>query len=595
MATGYPALAMMSTAGFVMAQSRRTLAGVTISATRPDQNAPFTLAFNRVQFNYQRCMADTKSNTWRRLMPYLLIMVVAFAECAARIIWSPVGIVWDEPYYLNAGRVYWGLHDDELAKTGMTRWQINHEHPPLAKIAIGLGEVAGINTTGTTKAIFTGGRLVVAAMFALALAGLFALARPLGAGIAWTSVILAAGCPRFVGHGEIATLDVPLTAMWIVTLAAVSRAVPVSSSIRWTWVGMACLMAGLAMLTKFGGVLLPGVVLVWLVWRRWVVPHLPASEFPTVRLSSMAFLVVVLMAVAVWVILIVGWPWLWDDTAHRLVRYVRAQLDHRMTPVMYFGHVYGATFGTDAPPWHYAVVMTLITTPALVSVGVLLSLVKRGRLLTTDSTAVLVMVGGLIFPFLTMVPGSVVYDGVRNFLPAIPLLCIPAAIGWHAVLATHHRYLPTVLAILMLVFSRVAITDNLSYYNLACGGPPGARAMGMDPCYWATGLVIPPQALDRAPGVRPLRVALLGLGEITEAPLKYLGILPLNAEVVTVNDDWDMALVTERLSLPGVDTIHTMLKEGKATTVYNYQSRVWPLPGSTIMRIVVRTRAVPNQ
>ncbi len=501
---------------------------------------------------------------WAETWPVLLIGLTAGIWGYTNLANGGCGATWDEPTYAVAGAYYLGLIE---AEPGQTRWRLNHEHPPLAKIIMGLGEIGWLAGSGDRAGFLLGARAGVGCLAGLMFVGLWFLARPLGRWSAGLAVLLAAGCPRLLGHGLLATLDMPLTCFWIWTLVAFQWAwkprAPEASLgwlAAWFWPGLAL---GLAFLTKFTAILLPGVFLVWLAGGRW---GLPATETDLRTASGRQigghWLLVNLSGLG----MLALWPWLWADLGRRLVNYLAWSFQHKMAPVLYLGKIYGATFGTDAPPWHYAPVMLLATWPLAVTLGLGVGLGfwrtgwwRRGPIW-------LAVVGGAALPLATILPGSVAYDGVRLFLPAVPLFCVPAAAAWMAGAEwvasrwswgdkslTWSKLCGLLVAGALALAGQFGISDNLSYYSPLIGGPAGAKKLGLESAYWAT-------TLDRAEladfrrqlrqrySTDEPRLQLVGCGERMGQFLSFCGWLPEKAVFVS-DQSWQAAIIMNRRGL----------------------------------------------
>lgn len=308
--------------------------------------------------------------------------------------------------------------------------------------------------------------------------------------------------PNVFAHSHLLAMDAPVMAWSFIAVAAVyryanepltglrGRALPrfhVGNGLGWlVLVGLA---TGAAVATKVNGLFLPFIILPWLlVYRRRAV--LPV-------LGSMAVLGAV--------VFVGSWPWMWHDTAARVVRYLAFFGKHYPVAVTYFGHVY------DRAPWHFPLVMTLITTPPVV-LGLGVVGVLRGRLTPGPSprgvegsngngqkapVLVALMVWGFVVNILpSCLPGSPKYNGVRLFLPVFPYLAVLAALGWRVVadwVGTRVTALETwkLRALLLLVglvplLMATAYSHpwGMSYYNALIGGPKGAVARGMEATYW---------------------------------------------------------------------------------------------------------------
>ena len=547
---------------------------------------------------------------WRK--PIFAIWLATAAWGSWELRHGGCGVTWDEPTYTIAAAAYAGFFGhSETAEP----WRLNHEHPPLAKYAIACGQMLWLIATGEPDFLLMGGRLASLVFFALMLTAVWLLLAPLDSQAAAMAVLLCAACPRLVGEAQLATLDMPLACFWLWALLAYERATQPASSARWR--AAACLLYACAFLTKFSAIALAPALLAWrlilyaLTRRKMAIAGENSQRFPwnDIALWCIMQACALLMLVAIW-------PWLWKDTIDRLLNYLRFSLHHNMAPVMYFGKAYGANWQWDSPPWHYAPVMLLITTPIFVTFGAILSC---GWLLdaTRHSAAPnssrpaglriisLCLLGCAMLPLATMMPKSVVYDGVRLFLPAIPLICCLAGWGWRWLTLRAASYkpiwlrrpiacAPSAIALVLVVFCRAAVTCDLGYYNLLIGGPAGAEKMGMEVCYWC---VLLPRAKHPSGGWQalceqarphsapPYRIRLVGVGEKHHGDfLRLIGDIPDNERFAVVTDEsWNVAVVVNRCSLRETSDFLAAFPPTAGRGEYLVTclpTRIWPLKGA---------------
>jgi len=119
---------------------------------------------------------------------------------------------------------------------------------------------------------------------------------------------VAAGCslalmPRLFGHAHLAALDAITVLMCTATVLAV---VVAERSGRWWAFALAGFVWGLALLTRFHGLLCGPPVLLWIFWQRRSRGIIPALCWLASGL----------------LIFYVGWPWLWFDTLQHLRLYL---------------------------------------------------------------------------------------------------------------------------------------------------------------------------------------------------------------------------------------------------------------------------------
>jgi uncharacterized membrane protein len=286
--------------------------------------------------------------------------------------------------------------------------------------------------------------------------------------------------PRVFYHAHLATLDVPVAALCLLTCLCYYRA---ARTDNWEWATLAGIFFGLGLLTKLNSAILLPALLIWslLFWRR--------------GLEKQASCLLVLGPV----IFFLGWPWLWLHPLSRLTDYLRFQLRHYPVAVYYLGkmHIYA--------PWHYPFVVTGFTVPAgillLFLIGLGAAIYGRG---VRPVEGRLASICCLVYLAASAMPFAPKYNGVRLFMPAFPFIAILSGAGISAVSrAISHtvgRRLPGarsavftgwVAAILGLAAVvpavRALVSTNphqVAYYNFFARGIKGARKLGLETIYW---------------------------------------------------------------------------------------------------------------
>ena len=181
---------------------------------------------------------------------------------------------WDEPHHLFDGYTVWKLQD----------YRINPEVPPLVKLTAALPllgmdlKVPPNQGRSVQTEAFTDGRdfvfgnggdrvLLPARMAAMAFTLLLALllygaARHVfGATAALFALALFVVDPNFLANGALVTTDIGMSLMMLATTYAWYRYAQAGRT-RWGWLALTAVLAGLAVVTKFTGLLvLPMLVL----------------------------------------------------------------------------------------------------------------------------------------------------------------------------------------------------------------------------------------------------------------------------------------------------------------------------------------------
>lgn len=325
--------------------------------------------------------------------------------------------------------------------------------------------------------------------------------------------------PRFFYHAHLATLDAPIASLWLATLYAQWRAHQRASH---AW--LAAALAGLALLTKLNAFFL--VVPLGLSWGvqlgrtlrrpdrlRRLGPFFTRRTLPLLLLPPS--------------ILLLGWPWLWPAPWSRFVDYLQFHRQHFDIAVM----VFGERLRTGPP--HFPLLMLALTTPPVVLVGVLAAIRPLWR--DRARIALFVFIPGLAASMgPLMLPGVPRYDGVRLFLPALPLLAAAAAIGLYSLCAARALWVSRVatLAVVVLVASAAAALGHhhpypFAYWNAFIGGTRGAYAAGFDIDYFGSSYR---QLLPRLAGAEPRRLHILG--RVPESSYRQLGIIGPRVQLV---------------------------------------------------------------
>lgn len=417
------------------------------------------------------------------------------------------GLTDDDDFYLPAGAAYVGwLADVATFDSGAfspkaidAAFEPNHEHPPVAKYALGIaGQVFGFlgPIDGPRMATVLWSTLAAAVLLWLAV-GHLGRARGLVAGGLAVAFLLF--LPRFFFHSHVGTLDVPVTATYLLGAAV---ALFGEQRARWAW--LAGPAFGLAAATKLNGpfLILP-MVAFWLLTRP-VAPADPDETQPHLRLPPLPGTFVSMLVLGPLVFFTL-WPWLWFDPIERAREYVEFHLNHYPIYLLYFGTVFERPFA----PWHAPFVLTGLTVPAPVlflaaagaafGVGVVRDRVARRSVADDpgrrEGDLVLFTLLHAVFTIgVVAFSGAPKYGGVKLFLPFFPFLCLLAGYGalrlgesvrgqGRALRGVVWSLGPAAALVSLAVLLRFG-EHGLSQYNAAAGGLRGATALGMERQYY---------------------------------------------------------------------------------------------------------------
>jgi 4-amino-4-deoxy-L-arabinose transferase-like glycosyltransferase len=355
------------------------------------------------------------------------------------------GLTDDDDFYAPAGISYASWLGEALMSPGEAfsraaidrAFKPNHEHPPFAKYVIGVAHGLTHRGLGLFGSL-DGARAGVAFLCALLCAFLVRLLwRPLGPGTALLSVALLLSLPRFFFHSQVATLDVPVATMVVLTTAAFFWG---ERSPRWAWA--TGVIFGLALLTKLNAPFAAIPATLYAVLARWrgfslsfgeegaalVVPPVPRSLLAMALLGPALFLAL--------------WPWLWFDTLERLGAYFAFHLSHYPIFLFYEGEIFSKPFA----PWHMAFTMAAGVTPmpvlllGLFGVGLALASLLRlargadadgahARVSSRDRLLALVLLQAFFAIGIVAFSHVPKYGGEKLFMPFFPLFCVLAAAG----------------------------------------------------------------------------------------------------------------------------------------------------------------------
>jgi hypothetical protein len=349
--------------------------------------------------------------------------------------------------------------------------------------------------------------------------------------------------PRTFAHAHYAHYDMPVTCLWLLAQIAFVRSLE-----KARWIIVFGILLGLAAGTKFTGWFALAPPLLWWgayeglpIARRWLsqisVVGRPRLQKKMTGLKFSATRALVLgVPIAALTLYAVQPPW-WRSPLHGLGRFLTSNLTREETvPVssLYLGTLY--RFGL---PWHNTIVLSAVTTPVLIvvlgAVGIGVTLAgwrsRREDVIWPLSWSVLMIVRAL--------PNAPGHDVERLLLPSLASLSVLAGIGagWLARRPGSSR-----LALVAPVLSGLALGEclvgigqtypyNLSYYNVAVGGLPGAERLGFDETYYLD--TLGPEFFDwarRRSEKQPLELH-FPIGILNMIILRHWGALPEGLKV----------------------------------------------------------------
>lgn len=427
------------------------------------------------------------------------------------------GPTYDEPHYASAGVSYAGWWArvfrgdfNALAKQQIeAAWRLNHEHPPLQKLASGFAQ----RWLGGLLPGLMAMRLPSALWFALTVCAIYLFSRGVwGRRGALFGALAFATMPRIVAHAHFDALDMAIACWFFVTCALTACALRRDS---WALAALAGVAFGLALMAKLNAFFLPVVLIPWaLLYHR--------------RQWSKLLAVLAIGPAVCWL----GWPWLWIDPSAHLKAYLAFHFGHAAYNVWYLGRLW------QHAPWHYPFLMTAVTTPVLVLAAALVAVVGATRRVALGTRrhpaaaeGALLLLALIVTLAPSALPTSPKYNGVRLFLPAFPFLAALAGGGYAwaerglrqllKAQGEHKRRLSLLAAaalgaLLLYPGANAVIRTHpyqLAYYNALVGGTAGAMRRGFETIYWGQVLKEAPLFLNRITTPSP-RVLVIPRGVI---------------------------------------------------------------------------------
>jgi len=386
--------------------------------------------------------------------------------------------VFDETYYFafSTGVGKWFEHPTLDEKEVRKVFFEGNYHPPLPLYFMA---ITGRLFRGDVQDFLIATRLATVIQFALlALVAYLFIKSEAGTAAGLFAAGLVALSPRLFGQALLATYDIPMTLMWVVTTIAFYKGMSSRG-----WAVASGFAFGLALLTKENALLLPLALWPWglLFYRK----------------KSLG--AIISMCVIGPVVMYAGWPWLWLHPLANAWRYVTDKLQfgspigailassqaetvrwRHMIQMLYLGKVYSA-----GPPWHYPFVVTLLGMPLATLVGAAWATIDARRNGKEPLVGLLwwsICAQLLVFAFIEKP-----YDGDRLFLPVVALVAIAGGLGLYW-LAKRARW-AAVCAVILLILSPGAeffiyAPYGMSYYTPVIGGLPGAEKLGMEVTYY---------------------------------------------------------------------------------------------------------------
>ena len=415
----------------------------------------------------------------------ILFLVVLFGIAFFAVILTgrgDYGLSWDEEYYYGPSRaaaewVSKAIFDVDRPfspREIAIGWSEIKELPSVVKLSLGAYSLV----LGGYMDSLTAFRLPSALAYAatLVLIYIFMLHR-FDRPTALFALFAYALMPRIFGHAHLAASEsITVLVSFLVVICFLNGL----KKARWSLI--LGIVFGLALNTRITCLFIPLILLPW--------AHIYRRKSYVNNFFAMVFLSPVIM--------VLTWPWLWRNSAVRLLEYLYFFVSHQFTAVYYLGEKYN--YGSRLAPWHYPFVMTFLTLPPVVLASGFVGTAVAVRHARKRPLPVLFLWGAFVFLFISALPSSPKYDGVRLFIPAFLFIALVGAVGFREVLlrlpkaraihgAFYWRDVACVLGVaLVIACGAIGIWRShpysLSYYNILGGGMQGAFKKGMQTTFW---------------------------------------------------------------------------------------------------------------
>ena len=366
--------------------------------------------------------------------------------------------------------------------------------------------------------------------------------------------------PRNLTHAHYAHYDMPVTCLWIMAQMAFVKSL---GSTR--WIVPFGVTLGLAAGTKFTGWFAAVPPMGW--WaiqegrpifrrlsRHFSLHGRPPNTSPPASLPAglpatrALALGIPLAALTLYAI---QPPW-WSRPIEGLGRFLVSNLTREESvPVtaLYLGTVY-----RFALPWHNTIVLTAVTTPVLVlalgglGIG---STVARARIVPE---AMIWPLSWSVLMVIRALPNAPGHDVERLLLPSIASLAILAGIGlgWLSdwLRTKQWGFVAPAIACLAIGECVLGIAQtypyNLSYYNLAVGGLPGAERLGFEETYYCETLGPEFHAWARERAIRENLELSFPMGLLNIMILRHWGAFPGGVKVAKLDPTTHADYVLQR-------------------------------------------------
>lgn len=397
---------------------------------------------------------------YNKILKYIPFIIFAFAFAWRLIGINAQGETWDEIAYFDAGHAI--MANIKNADFDSNNWDINKEHPPIAKYIYG---VVSIPSFLNNTVDYTNGRVASAFMGALTILIVFYLAKELfTVEIASLSAVILTFMPDLVGLNKVYGLDTPTLLFFTLTIYLFIKACKGQNLKYYIFSGLSL---GLAIGTRFNNfilfLLLP---IIYLIMNGW--------NFRKKEQNILPYLVVI--PIIALLIFYITWPWIWTNS----IEHLKISFDH-------WGGIRELFLGQMVSPgYSYYFVYLGVTTPMVILALLIPFLVQ---FIKEPKKNYWVILGWFIISFLvTFSPTK--QNGMRYMICIYPALAIMASVGFFYLYKKKMAIIFGILLTLYLILANLSIHPYyLTYYNELVGGTRGVYDRKLFPIgYWGEGV-----------------------------------------------------------------------------------------------------------
>jgi 4-amino-4-deoxy-L-arabinose transferase-like glycosyltransferase len=241
-----------------------------------------------------------------------LVFLLFLASLPRLLLIDKTSIMTDEPLYVSAGRIY--VQSFLTLNFSTDVWSQNAEHPPIAKLWIGLSSDLFIPLLGgeDTHNLYFAARIAPVTAGTLLCVAIYVFGRKqYGENPSLLASLLAAMSPWLVYYSTLAILDI--FAALFVTLTFIFLSYAETSNRYYVLVGV---LLGLAVGSKeIVATVIPGIALYLLITKLVFDGTQSKKNFHVPWQALKQILLTPLIAAFVF---FATWPWLWEDTLARI-------------------------------------------------------------------------------------------------------------------------------------------------------------------------------------------------------------------------------------------------------------------------------------